>query len=75
MSAYDDLVNAARSLRDQGTMTYSLTDLVSTARRYGNTDPDGVLRKAASAMTSTSDAAGERDTLVEVRKGWYRLRR
>ena len=75
MNAYDDLLNAARSLRDQGTTTYSLDDLVAAARRYGSTYPDRTLRTAVTAMVTTPDAASERDTLVEVRKGWYRLRR
>ena len=77
MSAYDDLVTAARSLRDQGTATYSLADLVAAARRYGSTYPESTLRAALAAMVATSadDADDERVALVEVRKGWYRLRR
>ncbi|MBU6516293.1 MAG: hypothetical protein KGL23_09865 [Acidobacteriota bacterium] len=76
MSAYDDLVTAARSLRDQGTSMYSLADLVAAARRYGSTYPESTLRAAVAAMVATSaDDAEERDALVEVRKGWYRLRR
>ncbi len=76
MSAHDDLVTAARSLRDQGTATYSLADLVAAARRYGSTYPESTLRAAVAAMVATSaDDAEERDALVEVRKGWYRLRR
>jgi hypothetical protein len=76
MGAQDDLVTAARSLRDQGLTAYSLNDLVSTARRYGSTYPDPVLRKTILAMVaSPDDAQQNRDVFVEVRKGWYRLRR
>jgi hypothetical protein len=75
MSAYDDLMNAATSLRDQGTATFSLADLVAAARRYGSTYPDSTLRAALQAMTVEPDATSKRDSLIEVRKGWYRLRR
>ena len=77
MSAYDDLVTAARSLRDQGTSMYSLADLVAAARRYGSTYPESTLRAALAAIVATGadDADDERVALVEVRKGWYRLRR
>ena len=76
MSAHDDLVTAARSLRDQGLTSYSINDLLTTARRYGSTYPDPVLRKTIESMVaSTDDAQQDRDVFVEVRKGWYRLRR
>jgi hypothetical protein len=76
MSAQDDLITAARSLRDQGLSAYSLADLLSTARRYGSTYPDPVLRKTIESMVaSPDDAAQNRDVFVEVRKGYYRLRR
>ena len=75
MSADDDLVNAARSLRDQGTAIFSLADLVSAARRYGSTYPDSTLRATVAAMAAAHDTAHKNDALVEVRKGWYRLRR
>jgi hypothetical protein len=76
MSAHDDLVAAARSLRDQGLVSYSIADLLSTARRYGSTYPDPVLRRTLEELvTSPDDAAQNRDVFVEVRKGYYRLRR
>lgn len=76
MSAHEDLVNAARSLRDQGVAAYSLADLIATARRYGSTYPDPVLRRTITTMVlAPDDAAQDRDVFVEVRKGWYRLRR
>lgn len=76
MSAHDDLVTAARSLRDQGLSAYSLADLLATARRYGSTYPDPVLKKTLTAMIARADdAAQDRDVFVEIRKGWYRLRR
>ena len=75
MSADDDLVNAARSLRDQGTAIFSLADLVAAARRYGSTYPDSALRAAVAAMALAHDNANKDDALIEVRKGWYRLRR
>ena len=74
MSAHDDLVTAARSLRDQGLTSYSRADLLNTARRYGSTYPDPVLKKTlASMIISPDDAAQDRDVFVEVRKGYYRL--
>ena len=76
MSAHDDLVTAARSLRDQGLPSYSLADLLATARRYGSTYPDPVLKKTlASMIIRPDDAAQDRDVFVEVRKGYYRLLR
>ncbi len=76
MSARDDLVTAARSLRDQGMTAFSLPDLLATARRYGSTFPDPELKKALEAViASPDDAAQDHDVFVEVRKGWYRLRR
>jgi hypothetical protein len=76
MSAHDDLVTAARSLRDQGLVSYSIADLLATARRYGSTYPDRVLRRTLEELvTSPDDAAQNRDVFVEVRKGYYRLRR
>ena len=76
MSAQDDLVTAARSLRDQGQTSYSLADILSTARRYGSTYPDPVLRATMLTMlASPDDAAQDRDVFVEVRRGYYRLRR
>ncbi len=76
MSAHDDLITAARSLRDQGLTAYSISDLLSTARRYGSTYPDTVLRRTIETMVaSPDDPQQNRDVFVEVRKGWYRLRR
>ncbi len=76
VSAEDDLVTAARSLRDQGQTSYSMADIISTARRYGSTFPDEVLRSTLLAMlASPDDAAQDRDVFLEVRHGYYRLRR
>ena len=76
MSAQDDVVTAARALRDQGNTSFSAQDLLSTARRYGSTFPDAELKKALDALIARDDdPAQERDVFVEVRKGWYRLRR
>jgi orotate phosphoribosyltransferase-like protein len=76
LSAHDDLITAARSLRDQGLTAYSIADLLATARRYGSTYPDPVLKKTLTTMiANTDDAAQDRDVFVEIRKGWYRLRR
>ncbi len=76
MSAHDDLIAAARSLRDQGISAFSVADLLTTARRYGSTYPDPALKKAlAAAIASPDDAAQDHDVFVEIRKGWYRLRR
>lgn len=76
MSAHDDLITAARSLRDQGLTAFSMADLLATARRYGSTFPDPVLKETLQAMIADpDDAAQDRDVFVEVRKGWYRLRR
>ena len=74
-SADDDLVNAARSLRDQGTAIFSLADLEVAARRYASTCPDSTLRATVAALAAVHDNADEDDALVEERKGWYRLRR
>lgn len=76
MSAQDDLITAARSLRDQGNTAFSVQDLLATARRYGSTFPDNVLKKTLEELIARpDDAAQDRDGFVEVRKGWYRLRR
>ncbi len=76
MSAQDDVVTAARALRDQGNTPFSAHDLLSTARRYGSTFPDVDLKKALDALIARADdPAQEHDVFVEVRKGWYRLRR
>lgn len=76
VSAHDDLVTAARSLRDQGLTAYSLADLLATARRYGSTYPDPILKTTLTSMiASADDPAQDRDVFVEIRKGWYRLRR
>jgi hypothetical protein len=76
VSARDDLIIAARSMRDQGLTSYSMADLLATARRYGSTYPDPVLRNTLATMiASADDPAQDRDVFVEVRKGWYRLRR
>jgi len=67
MSAQDDLIIAARSLRDQGLSAYSLADLLSTARRYGSTYPDPVLRKTIESMVeSPDDAAQNRDVNLDI---------
>lgn len=76
MSAHDDLLAAARSLRDQGHTAYSLQDILSTARRYGSTYSDAVLKRELDSLVHESDdPAQNRDVFVEVRKGYYRLRR
>ena len=76
MSAQDDLIAAARSLRDQGISAFSVADLLSTARRYGSTFPDATLKKSLATLIARADEpAQDRDVFVEVRKGWYRLRR
>ena len=76
MSAQDDLIAAARSLRDQGISAFSVADLLSTARRYGSAFPDATLKKTlATLIARADDPAQDRDVFVEVRKGWYRLRR
>ncbi len=76
VSAHDDLIAAARSLRDQGISAFSVADLLATARRYGSTHPDRALKQALEAMiASPDDAAQDHDVFIEVRKGWYRLRR
>lgn len=76
MSAHDDLVTAAKSLRDQGHSYFSLADLLSTARRYGSTYPDTVLRSTLLTMLqSEENAAHDGVVFVEVRRGYYRLTR
>jgi len=76
VSAHDDLLAAARSLRDQGHTAYSLQDILSTARRYGSTYSDAVLKRELDSLVHESDdPAQNRDVFVEVRKGYYRLRR
>jgi hypothetical protein len=76
VSARDDLIIAAQSLRDQGLTAYSMADLLATARRYGSTYPDPVLKQTLTTMIANADdPAQDRDVFVEVRKGWYRLRR
>lgn len=76
MSARDDLITAARSLRDQGISSFSVADLLATARRYGSTYPDPELKKTLKAVIARpDDAAQDHDVFVEIRKGWYRFRR
>lgn len=76
MSTRDDLVTAARSLRDQGHPVFSYDDLIATARRYGSTSTDRDLKNAFEAMLmSPEEPAQNLDAFVEVRKGYYRLRR
>ena len=76
VSTRDDLVAAARSLRDQGHTSYSYADLVATARRYGSTATDRDLQRTFEEMlASPEEPAQNRDAFVEVRKGYFRLRR
>ncbi len=76
MSARDDLVTAARSLRDQGHPIFSYDDLIATARRYGSTNTDRDLKTTFEAMLrSPEEPAQNHDAFIEVRKGYYRLRR
>lgn len=76
MTAHEDLLTAARSLRDQGHTSYSITELLTTARRYGSVYPDAQLRLALDELVARADDPTQsRDVFVEVRKGYYRLRR
>jgi hypothetical protein len=75
MSAHDDVVTAARALRDQGHPAFTVAELISTARRYGSTHPEAVLRKTVMGMMDDPENPTQaRDLLVEVRRGYFRLR-
>ncbi len=74
MSAHDDLVTAANSLRDQGGTAFSLADILATARRFGSTYPDTVLRSTMMTMLQREDdPAQDGVVFVEVRHGYYRM--
>ncbi len=76
MSAQDDLLTAAKSLRDQGRTTFSLNDILSTARRYGSTYPDTTLRSTMMKMLQTEEnPAQDNVVFIEVRHGYYRMSR
>ncbi len=76
MSAQDDLLVAARALRDQGRTSFSLAEILSTARRYGSTYPDTVLRSTMLRMLQTEENPAEDHVVfVEVRHGYYRMTR
>lgn len=76
MSAQEDLITAAQALRDQGLASFSLADVLATARRYGSTYPDPVLRATMDGMLSTREnAAQDNVVFIEVRHGYYRLSR
>jgi hypothetical protein len=76
MSAQEDLITAAKSLRDQGHTAFSLADILSTARRYGSTYPDPVLKSTLATMLKTEDNAAQDGVIfVEVRRGYYRMTR
>jgi hypothetical protein len=76
MSAQDDLITAAKSLRDQGVTAFSMADIISTARRYGSTYPDPVLKSTMKKMLQTEDSPAQDGVVfVEVRHGYYRMRR
>lgn len=76
MSAQDDLLTAAKALRDQGRTAFSLADILSTARRYGSTYPDTVLRKTLMGLLQTEEnPAQDNVVFVEVRHGYYRMTR
>ncbi len=76
MSAQDDLFTAARSLHDQGSTAFSVQELLAATRRYGSTFPDSVLKRTFEDLIARADdPAHSPEVFVEVRKGWYRLRR
>ncbi|HEY5302883.1 MAG TPA: hypothetical protein VIJ86_02365 [Acidimicrobiales bacterium] len=74
MSAHDDLVTAAKSLRDHGRIAVSLADILSTTRHYASTCPDAVLRSTMMTMLESGEnGAQDGVVFVEVGHGYYRM--